>query len=105
MKKNGCNVTPGDLKPSQVEKLYSICDPFFTKVLDLYDVKTIVAVGKFCETRARKAIKKYLPSSNIEILYLPHPSPRSVNNNDWNKKAVECLKKLDLLQYYSNTNE
>ncbi|XP_068619260.1 single-strand selective monofunctional uracil DNA glycosylase [Battus philenor] len=103
MKNNGCNLTPGDFKVSEMKALYEICDPVFIRVLELYQVQTIVAIGKFCEARAQKAIEEYLPSKSkiIKVLYLPHPSPRTVNNNDWDKKAIEYLRKYDLLKYYS----
>ncbi|CAH2983299.1 unnamed protein product [Chilo suppressalis] len=103
MKSNGCNLTPGDFKVSDMERLYDICDPIFVKVLQLYEVKTIVAIGKFCETRAQRALKKYLPDVPIEIVYLPHPSPRSVNNNNWDQKAIEYLKKYDILKFYKTS--
>ncbi|XP_072929993.1 single-strand selective monofunctional uracil DNA glycosylase [Epargyreus clarus] len=100
MKSNGCNVTPSDLRVAEVEALYNICDPVFVKVLQLYEVEKIVAIGNFCATRARKALDKYPINKSIEIIYLPHPSPRTVNNNEWDKKAIEHLKKFDLLKYY-----
>ncbi|XP_046971676.1 single-strand selective monofunctional uracil DNA glycosylase [Vanessa cardui] len=100
MKSNGCNLTPGDFKVSEMEALYNICDPIFVKVLKLYEVEIVVAIGKFCETRAQKALKKYMPCNNIKILYLSHPSPRTVNNNNWDQKALEQLKAHDLLKYY-----
>ncbi|XP_049877484.1 single-strand selective monofunctional uracil DNA glycosylase [Pectinophora gossypiella] len=100
MKNNGCNVTPGDLKTQQMENLFNICDRVLIKVLELYEVKTIVAIGKFCETRAQKAIKKYMSGSPVQILYMPHPSPRAVNNNNWDQKAIACLKNQNLLQFY-----
>ncbi|CAK1583332.1 unnamed protein product [Parnassius mnemosyne] len=102
MKSNGCNLTPGDFKVSEMKALYEICDQTFIRVLELYKVQTIVAVGKFCETRAHKAIEEHLPSKSrtIKVLYLPHPSPRTVNNNDWDQKAKEYLIKYDLLKYY-----
>lgn len=100
MKNNGCNLTPGDFRVSEMQALFDICDPIFIKVLELYDVKTIVAVGKFCETRALKALKMHSPHKTYQILYIPHPSPRAVNNNDWDKRAVEYLKNLNLMQYY-----
>ncbi|KAG7298059.1 hypothetical protein JYU34_018829 [Plutella xylostella] len=103
LKSNGCNVTPGDFKASQMQPLYDMCDPTFIKVLKLYDVQIIVAIGKFCETRAKKAVEKHLPNSSVQIYYLPHPSPRTVNNNDWDKKAIEHLNKYNLIQYYNNS--
>ncbi|XP_075983124.1 single-strand-selective monofunctional uracil-DNA glycosylase isoform X2 [Anticarsia gemmatalis] len=100
MTKTGCNLTPGDFKVNEVEELYKICDPIFSKVLELYKVEKIVAIGKFCETRAKKTLERYSTSRPIQILYIPHPSPRAVNNNNWDQKAVECLKNMNLLQYY-----
>ncbi|XP_013171163.1 PREDICTED: single-strand selective monofunctional uracil DNA glycosylase [Papilio xuthus] len=104
MKTNGCNLTPGDFKVTEMKALYEICDPIFIKVLELYNVQTIIAVGKFCETRAHKAIEAYLPSKGktIKVLYLPHPSPRTVNNNNWDEKALEYLERYDLLKYYKD---
>ncbi|CAH0728430.1 unnamed protein product, partial [Brenthis ino] len=100
MKCNGCNLTPGDFKVSEIEGLYNICDPIFIKVLKLYEVEIIVAIGNFCKIRADKALKKYLPSSNIKVLCLSHPSPRTVNNTNWDEKALQQLKDYDLLKYY-----
>ncbi|CAG9789211.1 unnamed protein product [Diatraea saccharalis] len=103
MKSNGCNITPADFKMMEMEPLFEICDPIFIRVLELYDVKTIVAIGKFCEVRAHRALKKYLPDHSIQVVYLPHPSPRSVNNNNWDQKARDHLKKYDLLKFYANS--
>lgn len=109
-----------------MEQLYGICDPIFRKTIELYEVETIVAIGKFCETRAQKVLRKYSLSSTIkvytyliinqtkityalhkllnfnhlQVLYMPHPSPRTVNNNDWDKKALNFLENHNLLQYY-----
>lgn len=56
-----------------MEELYNICDPIFFKVLELYEVETIIAVGKFCETRAQKILKKYLLRNEIKVaLYQMH---------------------------------
>ncbi|XP_053613539.1 single-strand selective monofunctional uracil DNA glycosylase-like isoform X3 [Plodia interpunctella] len=87
---------------AQLRPLFDICDPIFCKVLQLYEVKIIIAIGKFCEKRAEKALKTYLPNNSVQILYLPHPSPRVVNNIDWEQKAYEFLQSYNLMQYYSN---
>ncbi|CAH0594158.1 unnamed protein product [Chrysodeixis includens] len=101
MTSNGCNLTPAEFKKSEVEELYNICDPIFSKILQLYKVEIIVAIGKFCETRAKEVLKRHsLPS--IQILYLPHPSPRAVNNKNWDQTATEFLKNNNLLQYYTS---
>lgn len=70
------------LQVAEMQQLYNICDPIFCKVIDLYEVETIVAIGKFCETRAAKALKKHLPSNNIKVklnsLYFPLLWPSSL---------------------------
>ncbi|KAJ8724017.1 hypothetical protein PYW07_007997 [Mythimna separata] len=102
---SGCNLTPGDFKKPEVQELYNICDSVFHKVLELYEVEKIVAIGKFCETRAKETLKRHTSSRSIEILYLPHPSPRAVNNTKWPETATECLRKHNLLQYYQQDPE
>ncbi|CAB3248934.1 unnamed protein product, partial [Arctia plantaginis] len=102
MTKTGRNLTPGEFKVSEIKDLYNICDPIFSKVLELYKVQKIVAIGRFCETRAKKILEKYPSLRPIQILYLPHPSPRTANENNWEEKARELLKNSDLLKYYAN---
>lgn len=51
-----------------MQPLYDMCDPTFIKVLKLYDVQIIVAIGKFCETRAKKAVEKHLPNSSVQVI-------------------------------------
>lgn len=102
MTDSGCNVTPQDFKKSEVDDLYKICDPIFSKVLELYEVEIIVAIGKFCETRAKEILKRHSLPRPVQILYLPHPSPRAVNNNNWDQTATEFLKKNNLLKYYTS---
>lgn len=100
MTASGSNLTPGDFKKSEIKELYNICDPVFSKVLELYEVEKIVAIGKFCETRAKETLKRHPPSRSIQILYLPHPSPRVPNNNNWPDVATKCLKNHNLFQNY-----
>lgn len=50
-----------------MQELFNICDEAFIKVLDLYEVKIIVAIGKFCEIRAQKALKQHCTSRNIQV--------------------------------------
>lgn len=50
-----------------MQTLYNICDPIFIDVVKLYEVKVIVAIGKFCEVRAQKALEKYLPSNSVQV--------------------------------------
>lgn len=51
-----------------MQPLYDICDPIFCKVLELYGVEKIIAIGRFCEARAKIVLKKYLPHKNIMVI-------------------------------------
>ncbi|XP_053613538.1 single-strand selective monofunctional uracil DNA glycosylase-like isoform X2 [Plodia interpunctella] len=66
MNSKGTNITPGDFSLAQLRPLFDICDPIFCKVLQLYEVKIIIAIGKFCEKRAEKALKTYLPNNSVQ---------------------------------------
>lgn len=100
MTSSGINLTPGEFNKPEVQELYRICDNVFHKVLELYEVEIIVAIGKFCETRAKETLKRFSLSRPIKILYMQHPSPRVRNNNDWIEKNILFFKENDLLQYY-----
>ncbi|GBP79981.1 Single-strand selective monofunctional uracil DNA glycosylase [Eumeta japonica] len=58
----------GRSEMSDMQELYALCDPIFCKVLELYDVDIVIAIGKFCECRAIKAIARYLPSRDIKAI-------------------------------------
>ncbi|XP_045502500.1 single-strand selective monofunctional uracil DNA glycosylase [Colias croceus] len=103
MNSKGCNITPADFKVSDMEPLYSMGDCVLADVLRLYEVETIVAIGRFCLTRAQKTISQYA-LQNIKVVYLMHPSPRVVNNGNWEQRAIECLRSHDLLKYYNKDN-
>ncbi|XP_047033578.1 single-strand selective monofunctional uracil DNA glycosylase [Helicoverpa zea] len=104
MTKSGCNVTPGEFKKGEIQELYNICDRVFSKVLELYKVEKIVAIGKFCETRAKETLKKYPSLKTIQIFYLPHPSPRVLHNNNWDETATKFLQDNNFLQYYEHAS-
>lgn len=101
IKESGANITPGDLKKNEVEGCYEVCDRALYKIIKLYSVKVIIAIGGFSEKRAKKVIKSYFPSENIKIVLLQHPSPRTVHSDaDWYKKAKDILETNDLIKYY-----
>lgn len=52
---------------SDVDDLYKICDPIFSKVLELYEVEIIVAIGKFCETRAKEILKRHSLPRPVQV--------------------------------------
>lgn len=56
-----------NFQTTEMKELYEICDPIFSKVLELYEVEKIVAIGKFCETTAQRVLKKQFSSRNIEV--------------------------------------
>ena len=58
MGKTGRNITPPDMKNIELRKnLLKHCDNALKKVIELYDVKHIVCLGRLAEARAKNVIK------------------------------------------------
>ncbi|XP_050294844.1 single-strand selective monofunctional uracil DNA glycosylase isoform X2 [Anthonomus grandis grandis] len=94
----GVNLTPEDIKDRQ--ELERICDMFYLDIINLLQPQIIVAVGRYIEKRTKLVLKG--ANSNIQILYLPHPSPRPKGNQNWSDKAIEFLRtNNNLLQYFT----
>ncbi|XP_058799667.1 single-strand selective monofunctional uracil DNA glycosylase [Phymastichus coffea] len=98
MDAGGRNITPAELKGPEQYTLYAACDETLITVLKLLKVDIVVGVGRFAEKRAQTVIKTTgLP---IKVLCIPHPSPRSVGNENWNEKAKLKLREYNLMQYF-----
>ncbi|XP_011502612.1 PREDICTED: single-strand selective monofunctional uracil DNA glycosylase [Ceratosolen solmsi marchali] len=100
MDAGGRNITPAELKGPEQYTLYAACDETLIAVLKLLKVEIILGVGRFAEKRAQTVVKTTgLP---IKVLCIPHPSPRSVGNENWNEKAKLKLREYNLMEYFSN---
>ncbi|XP_006616530.1 single-strand selective monofunctional uracil DNA glycosylase [Apis dorsata] len=98
MKKNGCNITPAEIKGSEIQILQSSCDKALLDIIKIIKAEIVIGIGGYAEKRAQFVIQSSkLP---IKVLCLPHPSPRAVNNKNWNEKATKKLSEFGLLEYF-----
>ncbi|KAL7286115.1 hypothetical protein TKK_0019629 [Trichogramma kaykai] len=100
MDAGGRNITPAELKGQEQYILFEACDRALASVLKLLQVEIVLGVGRFAEKRAQTVVKTDgLP---IKVLCIPHPSPRSVGNENWNQKAKLKLEEYKLMDYFLN---
>lgn len=63
-------------------------------------VEIIIGIGRFAEERVKEILKN--ETSTVNVIYMPHPSPRAVNNENWPEKAKNTLEENNLMKFYSN---
>ncbi|XP_006564278.1 single-strand selective monofunctional uracil DNA glycosylase [Apis mellifera] len=98
MKKNGCNITPAEIKGSEIQTLHSSCDKALLDIIKIIKAEIVIGIGGYAEKRAQFVIQSSkLP---IKVLCLPHPSPRAVNNKNWSEKATKKLSEFGLLERF-----
>ncbi|KAG7202600.1 hypothetical protein KM043_009790 [Ampulex compressa] len=98
MDNKGRNITPVELKGEEQQLLHTLCDETLADIVRLLKVDTIIGIGRYAEKRALIVVK--LIDLPIKVLFMPHPSPRAVGNENWNEKAVQKLKEFNLLHYF-----
>lgn len=92
----GKNVTPPELKISVRNPLQEICDRYLLEVVKLLEVEWLVAVGKYAENRARRALRG--AEGEVRVVSITHPSPiNPAANKDWKGLATSQLAALGLL--------
>ena len=92
----GKNVTPPQLKVAERNALQDICDRYLLLVVRLLGVEWLIAVGKYAENRARKALQSF--ERDVKIASITHPSPiNPAANKDWKGLARSQLAALGLL--------
>ncbi|XP_066245479.1 single-strand selective monofunctional uracil DNA glycosylase [Euwallacea similis] len=96
MDRQGRNVTPADLK--ECKELESICDEYYSEIINLMEPNFLIAIGRYIEKRTHILFKQ--TGSKIPILCMPHPSPRTINNQNWPEKALQFLEKNNLKKYF-----
>ncbi|XP_017023330.1 single-strand selective monofunctional uracil-DNA glycosylase [Drosophila kikkawai] len=96
----GKNLTPSELKGPYKQQLRDHCLDTFEEQLHLLQPQVVVAVGEYVHTALKRS--KYCKSDSVTVLRLPHPSPRSVNNNNWPEKAQAFLEDNNLIRYMRN---
>ncbi|XP_016950263.1 single-strand selective monofunctional uracil-DNA glycosylase [Drosophila biarmipes] len=96
----GKNLTPSELKGSYKKQLREFCLETLEEQLLLLKPQVLVAVGEYVHTALKGS--RYCKSDSVCVLRLPHPSPRSVNNNDWPNKARAFLEENNLIRFLRN---
>ncbi|XP_020707743.1 single-strand selective monofunctional uracil DNA glycosylase [Athalia rosae] len=99
MDAKGRNITPTELKGLEQKTLHYICDEALVATIKLLRVDIVVGVGRFAEKRAQTVVKT--AGLSTQILCIPHPSPRSLGNENWSEKAAQRLQELNLLRYFT----
>nr|CAD7589860.1 unnamed protein product [Timema genevievae] len=77
-----------------------ICDEALCKIITLLQVQMIIGLGKFAEKRASLAIKEY-QLDNIQVVSIPHPSPRNFMVKDWSQEATLQLIRLQVIDCFT----
>jgi len=96
---SGKNVTPPELPASARQQLNAACDRAVVDVLRLLCVRTVVAIGKYTETRVRSSLDD-AGITDINIATIMHPSPANpAANRAWNDVALAQLTQAGLLKY------
>jgi single-strand selective monofunctional uracil DNA glycosylase len=86
--KIGRNVVPEELPAEAIAPVNAACDRFLRELVAALEIKTVVGVGGYAETRAREALDG-LPIKFAKVL---HPSPASpVANRGWAEAATKEL--------------
>lgn len=104
MGSTGKNITPPDLKVKERNSLQDVCDRYLQLVVALLKVEWLIAVGKYAENRARKALQGF--ERDLNIASIMHPSPiNPAANKDWKGLATSQLAALGLLDIISGKSE
>ena len=99
MSLSGKNLTPPDLPADARRRLNTVCDRALADVVRLLNIRTVVAVGKYAQCRARTALHD-ATITDVDIAVIMHPSPANpAANKAWNEIALSQLTQAGLLQY------
>lgn len=98
-KASGANVTPAELKGSKAQIKQISCD-YLVRALELIQPTIVVSVGRYVDDCVKALVKqRRLDPNRMQFKYMPHPSPRSLNNTDWPQKARRWLEENGVMPY------
>ncbi|KRT79585.1 hypothetical protein AMK59_8077, partial [Oryctes borbonicus] len=100
MEEDGRNITPSSLKGFVRKELEEYCNDTLIQILFLLKTKIIIALGVYAKGQAETTLRAH-NIQNIEVIYMPHPSPRARGNEKWGEKAQKVLEENNLLKYFS----
>ena len=82
----------------------NLCDATLLSVIDLFEVKHIMALGRYAESRAKKVLFN-AGKRDIQVHFMVHPSPASaIANRGWDALAQNALQKANLINIVSGNN-
>ncbi|XP_033227420.1 single-strand selective monofunctional uracil DNA glycosylase isoform X2 [Belonocnema kinseyi] len=99
MTSNARNITPADIKTEEQKKLLKICDDVLEEIFKLLKVEIVIGIGRFVEERAKIVMRN--GKINIKVIYMAHPSPRALHNENWPEKAKATLEDQQLLEFFA----
>lgn len=86
-------------QPDKKKLLQEICLKYLKEAIDLLAPELIISVGRYAEDRVKDLYKVNAIDDCIEHKCIPHPSPRALNNTNWNEKAKKWLIDNDVMKY------
>ena len=91
MEETGRNRTPNKLPKSEIEPVYSACDGYLERFVEVLQPEWLIGVGKFAYSR----IQNLYENQDIKTGVILHPSPASpAANRDWAGTVTKQLQKL-----------
>lgn len=78
--------------------MQNICAKSLIEVIELLKPELIISIGRFAEDRVKEVLKLHEHNDEIQHKCMPHPSPRALNNTNWNEKAKKWLIDNDVMK-------
>lgn len=79
--------------------LQEICAKYLKEAIDVIEPQLIISIGRYAEDRVKDLYKANEIDKRIEHKCIPHPSPRALNNTNWNEKAKQWLVENDVIKF------
>lgn len=76
---------------------------YLKEAIDVLAPKLIISIGRYAEDRVKELYKTNDINDSILHKCMPHPSPRALNNTNWNEKAKQWLIDNDAMKYIQKT--
>lgn len=105
LSESGKNITPPQLAVHELEPINKACDAALVELVRLLNTRIIIAVGKFVQTRATKALHN-AGIRNITVECILHPSPINPHaNKGWEQIVAKQLIEIGVMQYLNTDRE
>lgn len=97
---DGTNLTPPRLRKADHEALCGVCDEHLARLIEHFEPKHVVGIGRFAERRANAVVED--KGFDAQVSYLLHPSPANPHANRdggdaWRRALREALDACGIL--------